>query len=406
MKKIVFMGVMLFTSFLLLAQEAEKGVRFMDNEPWENVLKKAREQNRWVFVDCYTTWCGPCKILATEILTQEKLGQFINEHCISVKYDVEKGTGLDFARKHRDYIHAFPTMLLIRPDDSVMQCMVGAFPAENILHAVQSGLDGITWKTLEKKYRAGNREFPFIKNYLNLLAISGEDAQCQAVAKDYLKRIPTDSLLNKEIWDMVEVYIQSPESQEFRFILQNLHLFAARGFNRYDLEWKLAINTYYRINDIIKTGFKTENRDTIAHLRKELTFLDTLLRNPVKDFPKYLAYVRTEMSYLNRDTEELLNRLIYLGENNLFENQEWEKAWAEYLIDHLADKKQIRRCVEYLYRIQKNREVNNNWIVLNCYDVLAKGYKRLKDKPQMEECLRASERLNKRNQEIMKDFNF
>ena len=66
------------------------------------------------------------------------------------------------------------------------------------------------------------------------------------------------------------------------------------------MEWILAINAYYQISDIIKTGFKTQNQDTVAKLKKQLKDLEVTLNNPVKNFPEYLAYVRIEESYLNR----------------------------------------------------------------------------------------------------------
>ena len=72
LKKILLLGTILFFSFILHAQE--KGVQFMDNTPWENVIQKAKEQNKWIFVDCYTSWCGPCKMLATDVFTRDDVG--------------------------------------------------------------------------------------------------------------------------------------------------------------------------------------------------------------------------------------------------------------------------------------------------------------------------------------------
>ena len=103
----------------------------------------------------------------------------------------------------------------------------------------------------------------------------------------------------------------------------------------YDMEWILAINAYYQISDIIKIGFKTQNQDTIAKLKKQLKDLEVTLNNPVKNFPVYLAYDRIEERYLNRDTEELIYRLIYLGEHHLVESLDWTKQRLDNTIDHL-----------------------------------------------------------------------
>ena len=36
------------------------GIKF-EKDNWENTLAKAKVENKIVFVDAYTTWCGPCK---------------------------------------------------------------------------------------------------------------------------------------------------------------------------------------------------------------------------------------------------------------------------------------------------------------------------------------------------------
>ena len=76
-----------------------QGIEFMDNEPWSKVLQRAKEQNRLIFMDCYTVWCGPCKGLAQDVFPQKQVGDFFNAHFVNVKYDMEKGEGPELAKK-------------------------------------------------------------------------------------------------------------------------------------------------------------------------------------------------------------------------------------------------------------------------------------------------------------------
>ena len=173
MKNIVLTGWMLLVSFLLYAQGEGKGVQFMDNAPWKEVVKEAKKQNKMIFVDCYTTWCRPCKELAATVFPREDVGNLINKHFVSVKYDVERGEGLAFAKEHREYINAFPTLLMIKPDGEVFYRMVGAYPTEMFMKGIQYRLDGITWQDMEKEYNAGKRDFDFVMDYLDVLVMSG-----------------------------------------------------------------------------------------------------------------------------------------------------------------------------------------------------------------------------------------
>ncbi|MDX1666390.1 MAG: thioredoxin family protein, partial [Saprospiraceae bacterium] len=58
MRIIIFLTVFLFTSSALTAQ----GIAFFEGT-WKEALAAAKEQEKVIFVDAYTTWCGPCKVM-------------------------------------------------------------------------------------------------------------------------------------------------------------------------------------------------------------------------------------------------------------------------------------------------------------------------------------------------------
>ena len=44
-------------------------------------------------MDCYNSWCGPCKMLAKEVFTDPDVAAFFNEKFVNAKVDMEKGEG-------------------------------------------------------------------------------------------------------------------------------------------------------------------------------------------------------------------------------------------------------------------------------------------------------------------------
>ena len=56
MKKSLFIG--LFITLIFPSVFAQSGTRFLENTPWVNVLQQAKQENKLIFVDCYTSWCG------------------------------------------------------------------------------------------------------------------------------------------------------------------------------------------------------------------------------------------------------------------------------------------------------------------------------------------------------------
>ena len=77
-------------------------------------LELAKSEKKLVFIDCYTSWCGPCKIMAKEVLPQKEVGDFLNELFVCVKYDMEEGEGPELAKKYK--VDAYPTFLLLNAD--------------------------------------------------------------------------------------------------------------------------------------------------------------------------------------------------------------------------------------------------------------------------------------------------
>ena len=53
---------------------------------WKEVLKKAKKQKKLVFLDCYTSWCGPCKRLAADVFTNDAVADYYNANFIPMKW--------------------------------------------------------------------------------------------------------------------------------------------------------------------------------------------------------------------------------------------------------------------------------------------------------------------------------
>ena len=89
----------------------------MENESWDAVKSKAVKENRMIFMDCYTSWCGPCKGLAQNVFPHPKVGEFLNSHFVCCKYDMEKGEGIMLYKKYKNNIPGLTTMLVINTAD-------------------------------------------------------------------------------------------------------------------------------------------------------------------------------------------------------------------------------------------------------------------------------------------------
>ena len=61
-----------------------KGVLFLDIS-YEQALKKAKAENKRIFVDCYASWCAPCKKMLDTTFKDTRIGNFMNYQFVTIK---------------------------------------------------------------------------------------------------------------------------------------------------------------------------------------------------------------------------------------------------------------------------------------------------------------------------------
>ena len=76
----------LFISMISFAASAQKQqadeskqIIFIENS-WNEALKQAAAQNKYIFVDAYASWCGPCKMLRLTTFKNSKAALFYNKN--------------------------------------------------------------------------------------------------------------------------------------------------------------------------------------------------------------------------------------------------------------------------------------------------------------------------------------
>ena len=128
MKKILVLGVLLSFVFTTRANE---GIQFSEGT-WKEILSMAKKENKLVFIDVFTSWCGPCKMMSAEIFPKKEVGTLFNASFVNYKIDAEKGEGIDIAKKFN--VRAFPTYLFVNGDGQLIYRTTGYFKRSTNRH--------------------------------------------------------------------------------------------------------------------------------------------------------------------------------------------------------------------------------------------------------------------------------
>ncbi len=124
--------IMLFISlslFFLNCNSTKKvtavnGVNFTPSDNLTAVLDMAAGKDKLVFVDFYTTWCLPCKLMDEDVFSDKGIGELMNDNFINYKIDAEKGNGPNLALLYQ--VNVFPTLLFLDEKGRVLVRKEGA----------------------------------------------------------------------------------------------------------------------------------------------------------------------------------------------------------------------------------------------------------------------------------------
>lgn len=257
---------LLFDSF---RKAAHVGVCFEDLT-LDQALEKAKRLNQMVFMDGYTSWCGPCKYMTNTIFPMEKVGDFMNRF-VCVKYDMEKGDGPELAKKYG--IMAFPTFLLIKPDGFVQHKMVGGGEADVFIDRLKEGLDATKASgMLEMKYQDGVRDKEFLLLYTRSLA-SLYSPEAPKVAAELLQSLSDEEKVTEPYWFIFESRRLSPKGSEGeKYLLANRERFNATvGREKVD-KYLCAVFRQKLKRILTGSDAKTTVKD-LDEMKKEITAL-------------------------------------------------------------------------------------------------------------------------------------
>ncbi len=154
--------------------DSGKGMYFEHNLSWSGILARAKAENKYIFMDCYTTWCGPCKYMSANIFPQEETGNYFNDKFINVKVQLDTIAKDDdhvkawYADAHdimtEFNIRAFPTYLVFSPDGQAVHRLVGSrLNAKGFITDMQEAFDtSKQYYTQLAEFKQGRRDSAFL----------------------------------------------------------------------------------------------------------------------------------------------------------------------------------------------------------------------------------------------------
>ena len=176
------------------------------------MLAKAKTENKYIFLDCFTTWCSPCKQMDV-VYANDSVGDYFNERFVSGKVQLDQTKNDNDAVKswYRDAdsiskkyrVIAYPTFIFLSPGGMIVHKDIGFKPAGEFLEVAKTALipgkiyddPYRQYDSLLSNYEQGNKDYSRMAYIIGAAQELGDTAMFRKLLKDYMSYL---SELKKE----------------------------------------------------------------------------------------------------------------------------------------------------------------------------------------------------------------
>lgn len=344
MKRIL---LLLLTGITLTAQGQ---TRFRELS-FKEAIETAKAEQKLVFIDMMTTWCGPCKVMARDVFPQKKVGDYMNSHFVCMKIDAEKGEGIEIAKTYQ--VTAYPTFLILDTNKRLVAQSVGMKQADDFIAELERLVNpDATPEKMKARYESGDRTPKLVKDYAAFLKNEARkdrrngEKKMEEVAqlvKDYFTGLTDAQKLDPENMFIYAGYVNSTEDTAAKFMTQNVKKFpeTSRG------EINTIINKLYQREEYALLSHEKETtKPMIDTFKKELKQLnlnaDGHYDNSMKlieayngDGQKYMQLCREVFKSLNQTQQSGL--MDSLSRKFANADDDTKKEAARVIREQLAD---------------------------------------------------------------------
>jgi thioredoxin-related protein len=279
MKRLIFLAVILISALTTYSQ----GIDFSHGISFEDACKKAKQENKNIFVDVYTSWCGPCKILAKEVFPQKIVGDYFNKNFVSLSLDAEKDTANGFFKLYQ--AGAFPTLFWLNSEGRLLDSNTGVLSPENLIDrskaAVENNL-GERIAELDKRWNSGEHTLDLVKEYAFDVLRTTDPAKMRSVVEEYVAGLTDEEKKTNETKKVIVPFL-------------------SRGFENDAFPDDILFNTYVKFNDYYSSLEDPKNIDTGSFFRKQYL---NFVRYPAGVYRKAKAG-KTDMENFRKAQEKL-----------------------------------------------------------------------------------------------------
>lgn len=327
--------------FICVLAVNAQGIVFFHGS-FEEALKKAKTEKKGIFVDVYTSWCGPCRMMATKVFPLKEVGDYYNKNYVCLKLDAEKEKDHGFFKNYK--AGAFPTYFWLNAEGKLLDTKTGMATSEAFIGYGKKAKDSDLGTQLEagrKRWESGERSLELVNDYVIKMLGKIHPEQVKPLLLEYLNGLSEAELQKKENYEIMKGFMRSLEDNiACRSLLKYADVY--RTYERDSRNY--WVNMYRMIvrQGSIKKKKSQEEYDQYIALLKSIDFPYTQL---------YLDILDVEGTLFQKNFAEGINQTFalvdkYKEHDYLYQQLYYTLIIAGFFDDSMQDAKAMDLAVE------------------------------------------------------------
>lgn len=314
-----------------------QGIQFFAGN-WSETVAKAKAEDKLIFIDFYTQWCGPCYNMTKDVFVRSDVGSFYNTHFVNVKIDAENGEGIGLAKKFG--VRSYPTYAFVDPLTEELVHRSGSRQSADVF--IYTGKSAITPNLrsfyLEEEYQKGNREQDFLMDYI---AYKKSVYANKDVLEAFDELLGRASLTEKKIWDL---YVASTSGiNAYTKVISDNYEDYCRALGKDAVDEKLKNDTQYGDLNFIESLCDYEGKSFNCAMIRVTECLNE------EKYDEASILIDSLVANPQTNQQELMNRLKFIARVS-YRSESYPLKW-------------FLKCVEYLRYVAYNQKDRDDAVI-------------------------------------------
>jgi len=263
---------MLDIQFACNVQEESTGIQWVENLNWQQIKEKAKTENKYIFIDCYATWCTICKKMDADVFSKQAVGDFFTERFIAVKVQMDvtkndppfvKEWYQEAERLQNEYfVFSFPTLLFLNPQGDIVEKTTGFKEKNELLSIAQAAIlpdkkfedPYKKFLILKDRYQKGIKDYNYFPYMITVAKEIGQRQYSLDLVNELSQHLLT--LSNKELLN--RDYIQFINEYEYigsKNVDNNLSRIFFKEGKKVDALMQVEHYSRHALNSMIRRGY-------------------------------------------------------------------------------------------------------------------------------------------------------